>query len=174
MKAALVALALVACSRGGGERGAEARPGATSDAAAGDGPVVESRRCGEVTATLHGKLEEGRPWWGSLTFTVPGEAAPLVWKHGELEPWHWSVDVFAPDCGHVLLWWSYTGPYHVVATRRLGEYLRGAPPDHVLDGRLTESPGRVFDGAWTDARTVRYQWGCCDPSVAMTFTLPST
>ncbi len=169
MRRSLVALALVACSSRGGDRSPTERPPGPS--APSTSEVVETRQCGEVVATWRGHRVEGRRDLESLTFTVPGEAAPLPWTHGDLDPPHWSLDVFAPDCGHVLLWWSHTGPYHVVATARLGAYLRGAPPDHELRGRDGDS-APVFDGAWVDARTIRYRSGCCDPPIDLQFTVP--
>jgi hypothetical protein len=30
----------------------------------------------------------------------------------------------------------------------------------------------VFDGAWVDARTIRYRSGCCDPPIDLQFTVP--
>ncbi|MEZ4401413.1 MAG: hypothetical protein R3B06_15415 [Kofleriaceae bacterium] len=177
MNRAAAALVLAACSSRAPERapavpaGDAAPPDATGTTAAA-APIEHRVTCGDVTAIWQGVRVDGRDEYDRLAFVVPGQATPLPFPHGEMYPPYWSFDIFAPGCGHVLLLRSYTGPYDVVATPRLAAFLRGAAPDHVLAGRPGEA-GAVTGGAWVDATHVRYQWGCCDPPVAMEFALPT-
>jgi hypothetical protein len=133
--------------------------------------VTHREVCGDVAAVWRGRRVEGQEQYAELEFSLPGRAAPMKFPHGEMYPPYWSFKIFAPDCKHVLLLTSYTGPYHVVRASRLAEYLAGAPPDHVLAGRAGER-GNVSDGAWSSASEVRYSWGCCDPPVELRFQVP--
>jgi len=77
---------------------------------------------------------------------------------------------------HVLLLKSRYGPYHVVRTDRLRAYLRGAKPDHVLDG--VKDPNGITGtgvfraGGWVSSDEIAYTWGCCDPPITTRFWLP--
>lgn len=90
---------------------------------------------------------------------------------------HWSFDIFSPDCKHVLLLYSHNGPYHIVRTARLAEYLRGGKPAHVLAGKPDRKgvtgTGVFHDGAWLSNNEVSYQWGCFDPPITTRFKLPA-
>src|ERR1700732_2364208 len=60
----------------------------------------------------------------ALWFTFEGKQRFYVFKpKGELFFTDWSFDVFSPDGAHVLLPQSHYGPYHVVASDRLKDYL---------------------------------------------------
>lgn len=165
-------LAAAACS----SRTAEKRR-ARDDAALTPNPpssrIDQRVACGDVTAIWRGERGGAIELW----FELGKGATPIRMPTGDLFWSDLSSDIFSPDCSHVLLLYSHNGPYHIVRTARLAEYLRGAAPDHVLAGepdpKGVTGTGVFHDGAWVSNTTVRYQWGCCDPPVVSTFELPA-
>ena len=67
----------------------------------------------------------------SLSFTFAGDPRRYLFQPaGKLHFSDWRFDIFSPDGNHVLLLQDRFGPYHVVATRHLRDYLVGkAGPD---------------------------------------------
>jgi hypothetical protein len=62
----------------------------------------------------------------ALWFTFEGDWRSYVFKpKGKLFFTDWNFDLFSPDGAHVLLLQDHYGPYHVVATDRLKDYLIG-------------------------------------------------
>ena len=76
---------------------------------------------------------------------------PSSGQDGELYFKDRSFDIFSPDGAYVLLLQDHYGPYHVVATERLKEYLAGrAKPDYVVTKAVdpNEPPRVHHDGHW--------------------------
>jgi len=101
----------------------------------------------------------------ALWFTFDGDSRSYLFKpKGELFFSDWSFDLFSPDGAHVLLLQDHYGPYHVVATDRLRDYLMGrAKPNYVVTrrGRPTD-PAKVHrDGHWLSAREIQFTVACC-------------
>lgn len=67
----------------------------------------------------------------SLAFTFAGDPRRYPFRPtGQLHFSDWRFDIFSPGGNHVLLLQDRFGPYHVVATQRLRDYLLGkAGPD---------------------------------------------
>lgn len=111
-----------------------------------------------------------------LWFTFPGDRAVYVFKpEGELFFSDWRFDIFSPDGAHVLLLQDRFGPYHVVATDRLKDYLTGrAKPDHVVTKPTTpDEPALVHsEGHWVSAKEIRFSVTCCGTSESITYRLP--
>lgn len=145
-------------------------------------PVVHEQRCGAVKATWHGLHDPtvGGDRWQSLVIEIDGRAKPWTQDLLELSEDARTTDLFSPDCRHVLLLTSRSGPYHVISTERMAAYLDGEKPDYVLDGERTRlpdgegftGPGLFYGGAWLSNTTVVYTWGCCDPPITTRFELP--
>jgi len=111
----------------------------------------------------------------ALWFTFEGEQRLYVFRpKGELFFTDWSFDLFSPDGAHVLLPQSHYGPYHVVATDRLRDYLLGrAKPDYVVTKRGGRSdPAMVHsEGHWISARKIQFTVACCGGSETLTYQL---
>lgn len=145
-------------------------------------PAMHEQRCGAVKATWRGEHDPGYSGdrWESLTIEVGGRPKPWTQNLLDFAPEARTTDLFSPDCRNVLLLTSRGGPYHVIRTERIGAYLDGAHPDHVLDGEKTPLPdgegvvgaGVFRGGAWLSNTTIAYTWGCCDPPVTTNFELP--
>jgi hypothetical protein len=145
--------------------------------AAAPSPIEHRVTCGDVTAIWRGERDDDIEQYRELWFELGKGATPIRMPTGDVYPSDVSFEIFSPDCRHVLLLYSHVGPYHVVRTARLAEYLRGAAPDHELAGKPDPEgitgTGVFHDGAWLSNTTVRYEWGCCDPPIVSTFELPA-
>ena len=111
-----------------------------------------------------------------LWFTFEGDDAVYVFKPaGELFFSDWRFDIFSPDGAHILLLQDRYGPYHVVATDRLKDYLTGrAKPDHAVAKRTSPGePAWVHSGGyWVSPREIRFSVACCGTSDWVTYRLP--
>ena len=111
----------------------------------------------------------------ALWFTFPGDESAYVFKPaGDLYFSDWRFDIFAPDGAHVLLLQDRFGPYHVVKTDSLKNYLLGAArPDHVVTGaRKPGEPARVHsEGRWVSPREIRFTAACCGTSETIAYQL---
>lgn len=141
-----------------------------------DGPIEHRVTCGAVTAIWRGERDEGLDKYSELWFELASGKPPVQATTGDMFATDWAFDIFSPDCKHVLLLQSHTGPYHIVQARRLADYLRGGKPDHLLAGtpdpKGVTGTGVFHAGAWVSTTEVTYQWGCCDPPIVATFKLP--
>jgi hypothetical protein len=93
---------------------------------------------------------------------------------GQISFTDWSFDIFSPDGAYVLLLQDH-GPYHVVATDHLKEYLTtGRKPDYVIAVPIGRTgPAYVYrHGHWISLREVEFTVSCCGTSETHTFTLP--
>lgn len=144
-------------------------------------PVVHEQHCGDVKATWHrDRADDGTDHWDSLVIAVDGHARTWTQDLTDFAPDARTTDLFSPDCQHLLLLTSRTGPYHIIRTDRMAAYLDGAQPDFTLAGERTPLPdGEGFAGAgvfqgggWLSNTKVAYTWGCCDPPVTTEFELP--
>ncbi len=112
----------------------------------------------------------------ALWFTFPGDQSAYVFKpSGTLYFSDWRFDIFSPDGAHVLLLQDRFGPYHVVKTDRLKDYLLGtARPDHVVTGaRRPDDPARVHsEGRWVSPKEIRFTAACCGTREMVTYRLP--
>lgn len=111
----------------------------------------------------------------ALWFTFDGDTRSYEFKpKGELFFSDWSFDLFSPDGTHVLLLQDHYGPYHIVATDRLRDYLMGrAKPNYVVTkrGRPTD-PAKVHrDGHWTSASEIQFTVACCGGRETLTYRL---
>jgi hypothetical protein len=69
-------------------------------------------------------------------------------------------DVFSPDCKHVLLLQDRFGPYHLVATARLADYLDGkGPPDKAFDSGYETSALVHHSAAWLSNDELEFRAG---------------
>lgn len=114
----------------------------------------------------------------ALWFTFEGDPAnygyPASGEDGELYFSDWNFDIFSPDGAYVLLLQSHYGPYHVVATEKLKDYLtRERKPDYVVTKAIgPNDPARVHhDGRWVSPREVQFTVSCCGTSETITHTL---
>jgi len=86
----------------------------------------------------------------NIRFTFAGDARVYEWEpDGGFEETDWDFEIFSPDGEWVVLLQSTDGPYHVVATSRLKQYLLGefaAAKLHAIDA--VDHPG--LDGNDTD------------------------
>ena len=111
-----------------------------------------------------------------LWFTFEGEDTPYVFMpEGELFFSDWRFDLFSPDGAHVLLLQDHYGPYHIVATHRLKDYLLGhAKPDYVVT-QMTKpgDPALVHsEGHWVSEKEIRFSVACCGTQEIVTYRLP--
>lgn len=95
----------------------------------------------------------------ALWFTFPGDGKAYLFRpSGTLYFSDWRFGVFSPGGRHALLLQDRFGPYHVVATRRLRDYLRGrAAPDEVL--RTEAGAGALVHGKarWLSPDELSYE-----------------
>lgn len=144
-------------------------------------PVLHSTGAGPVTAHFGGIAEEGLTANYSasqLWFTFPGDDRAYGFrteKHGEAGDFrNWNLDIFAPDGDRVVLLVDDYGPYHVVSTATLKDYLAGAaPPDFAIDGRdLARSDDGIHSGAtWLSGNRFEFSFSCCAHEQVMQFDL---
>jgi hypothetical protein len=98
-----------------------------------------------------------------LTFSFKDSKTAYEFKpQGELYFSDWTFDIFSPDGKWVLLLQDRFGPYHVVATSHLADYLEGkAKPDKVVTVPRPEGQqALVHSGAhWVSPSEIEYQVG---------------
>ena len=101
---------------------------------------------------------------------------PSSGQDGELYFSDWTLDIFSPDGAYVLLLQDHYGPYHVVATDKLREYLTGpAKADYVVtnQSRKPDEPAQVHhDGHWISSREIQFKVSCCGSTETLSYTLP--
>lgn len=101
---------------------------------------------------------------------------PSSGQDGELYFSDWTLDIFSPDGAYVLLLQDHYGPYHVVATDKLKEYLTGrAKADYVVtnESRKPDEPAQVYhDGHWISPTEIQYTVSCCGSSETLTYSIP--
>ena len=87
----------------------------------------------------------------------------------------WNLDVFSPDGAYVLLLQDEYGPYHIIATSRLKQYLNGtAKPDYVVpDTAPGSEPHTYSNGHWLSTHSIEFTESCCGSSEKQTYTLPA-
>lgn len=131
-------------------------------------PAIKTVTSGAVTAHFGGeKPHEGPLRFGirGLWFTFAGDDRIYRFKpEGELFFSDWRFGIFSPDGKRVLLLQDRFGPYHVVRTARLKDYLGGhAQPDEIVGRkRKTGETAAVHeDGAWLSNTEIRYFTVCC-------------
>ncbi len=138
-------------------------------------PVEHRMTCGDLTAIWRGHREYGHASYQHMSFQwgtgKTHGSTVAVSENVEVD----GTAIFSPDCKHVLLPKSRYGPYHIVRSDRLRAYLRGAKPDHVLDGvkdpRGITGTGTFDGGSWISDDEVAYSWGCCDPHIISRYRL---
>jgi hypothetical protein len=88
----------------------------------------------------------------------------------------WNLDIFSPAGGFVLLLQDTYGPYHIVATDKLKDYLsNGRKPDYAIAAPGANEPARIYrNGHWLSEGAVEFNVSCCGSSEAHIFTLPPT
>ena len=87
----------------------------------------------------------------------------------------WNLDVFSPDGAYVLLLQDHFGPYHVIATEKLKDYLtRRAKPDYVVTKAVdpNEPPRVHHHGHWISPRDIQFTVSCCGSSETLTYSIP--
>ena len=146
------------------------------------GPVTHRERCGAVQATWRGERDpvDGSDRWDSLVIEVDGHSKRWSRDLSDFAPDARSTDLFSPDCHHLMLLTSRTGPYHIVRTDRMAAYLDGEKPEVTLAGERTPLPdgdgfvgaGVFRGGGWISNTKVAYTWGCCDPPVTTEVEIP--
>lgn len=104
----------------------------------------------------------------ALWFTFPGDKTVYEFKPvGELFFSDWTFDIFSRNDVYVLLLQDHYGPYHIVATDQLKDYLLGCAksakvvsaqdyPPHAMD------PPKVHKFVrWTSDRAFEFSGSCC-------------
>lgn len=168
----LLFVALAAACTGASKEAPKAAPAVKTPATAAQSKfpvVVKSDAAGTAEAHFEGEAPPADlkvPLvFGTtrLYFTFKDSKTALEFKPaGELYFSDWTFDVFSPDGKWVLLLQDRFGPYHVVATSRLADYLQGkAQPDKVVtvprpagQQALVHSQGR-----WISPTEIEYQVG---------------
>jgi hypothetical protein len=114
----------------------------------------------------------------ALWFTFAGDAENYGYSasggEGELYFSDWSFDIFSPDGAYVLLLQNHYGPYHVIATNKLKDYLTDKrKPDYVVTKAIgPDEPARVHgDGHWISSSEVQFTVSCCGTSETITYRL---
>ena len=119
-------------------------------------------------------LEERSYGVQRLSFTFEGDDREYTFKpSGELYHSDWQFDIFSPDGAYVHLLQDHYGPYHVVTTAHLKEYLSGERgPDYVTHNLQKEAPAYVHsDGTWASNSTFQYTMTCCGQSRSLAFQI---
>jgi hypothetical protein len=143
-------------------------------------PELLAVRSGAITAHFGGERPPpGTPveyGISTLWFTFAGDTHTYAFKPtGELYFSDWRSDVFSPDGAHVLLLQDRFGPYHVVATQRLKDFLMGSSgPDHMVTKSVpSHEPAMIHsDGHWVSSREISFVVSCCRTSEALSYRLP--
>lgn len=121
-----------------------------------------------VTAHYGGERPDNAPLRFGVTalwFTFSNDKETYRFKpEVGLSFWEWNLEIFSPDGKRVALLQDRYGPYHIVRTDRLKDYLRGrALPDETV-GRKPKA-GEISsiheDAAWLSNDQFRYTLVCC-------------
>lgn len=168
----LLFVALAAACTGASKDAPKPAPAVKAPAAAAQSKfpvVVKSDAAGTVEAHFDGEAPPADlkvPLvFGTtrLFFTFKDSKTALVFEpKGELYFSDWTFDIFSPDGKWVLLLQDRFGPYHVVATARLADYLQGkAPPDKVVTVPRPEGQQALVHskGRWVSPTEIEYQVG---------------
>ncbi len=138
--------------------------------------VLATRDFGGVRAVFLGeKLPDGleaRFGIREIRFEIDGKVQRFQ-PAGTLQDSDWSFDIATVEGDWVVLPQDHYGPYHVVATARLGEYLGGGGADHELQQQSqAENAGAwVHEGAHWNGRALVYRAGLTD-MMEFRFDLP--
>jgi hypothetical protein len=165
----LAAVTLACASASGATKASAPKPAATVAAPSAKFPVVVKSKDGSVEAHFDGEtppadlkapLQFGT---SRLWFTFAGDKTAREFKPKEaLEFSDWFFDIFSPDGKWVLLPQGHYGPYHVVATSDLKDYLAGKkPPAKVLQEATggTQQALVHMDARWVANDEVEYKVG---------------
>lgn len=150
-------------------------PGVSSPASP---PEIKTVTTGEVTAHFGGERPSDAPLrFGvqALWFSFRGDDAVYPFKpDGGVSFWGWNLDIFSPDGKRVLLLQNRYGPYHVVRTSRLKDYLRGRAKADEIVGQIPK-PGETAaiheEARWLSATRLRYVVACCGGRIVKTHRL---
>lgn len=132
---------------------------------------IKTVTAGPVTAHFSGEKPAGGPLRYGVTglwFSFAGDNRVYPFKpEGKLFFSDWRFDIFSPDGKRVLLLMDRFGPYHIVFTARLRDYLTGKSlPDDVVG--QTRKPGDVAavheNAVWVSNQELRYTLSCCGTS----------
>lgn len=139
---------------------------------------IKTVTVGDVTAHFGGEKPPDVPLrFGvqALWFSFKGDAAIYRFKPGAgVSFWEWNLDIFSPDGKRVLLLQDRYGPYHVVRTGRLKEYLRGRTKADEIVGRIPKAGEMAAvheDARWLSATELRYVVACCGGRIVKTHRL---
>lgn len=170
----------------GGKWGVLGLDGNVAIIAPGD---VRTITAGEVTAHYRGeKPPDAPPRFGAeaLWFSFKGDDAVYPFKPEGVSFWEWNLDIFSPDGKYVLLLQDRYGPYHVVRTSRLKDYLRGRAKADEIVGQMAkaveakstepmavEAAAIHEDARWLSATSFRYVESCCGHRLIKTHSLQS-
>ncbi|MFO0601340.1 MAG: hypothetical protein U0228_38885 [Myxococcaceae bacterium] len=128
--------------------------------------------CGPVTAVWSGSAEmlkdlpqpaPKRFGVESLAFKFADGTSRGFTTQGQLFFNDWAFDVFSPDCATVVLLSDHYGPFHVVKTSELKDYLLGkVKPVVVAAPAASGATASVHDSlTWVDASTFEFVASCC-------------
>jgi len=139
--------------------------------------VLATKDLGGVRAVFLGeKLPEGleaRFGIREIRFEIDGQVE--VFKPtGTLQDSDWSFEIATAEGDWIVLPQDHYGPYHVVATDRLGEYLGAGQADHELhqQSQVENAGAWVHAGARWEGRALVYLAGLTD-MMEFRFELPN-
>ncbi len=117
-----------------------------------------------------------------LWFTFEGDPESYAFASMTKEPGdsdlsfvNWNLDIFSPDGAYILLLQDRLGPYHIVATDKLKDYLAGKRAANYV---VTKKSGydeqeRIYqNGHWISTNEVQFTVSCCGSSETLTYRLP--
>ena len=152
-------------------------------------PEIKTVTAGDVTAHFGGEKQPDAPLrFGvqALWFSFRGDDAVYPFKPEGVSFWEWNLDIFSPDGKYVLLLQDRYGPYHVVRTSRLKDYLRGRAKADEIVGQMAkaveakstepmavEAAAIHEDARWLSATSFRYVESCCGHRLIKTHSLQS-
>lgn len=149
-------------------------------AAPSDGLVeIKTVTSGSVTAHFGGEKPKDVPLrFGvrALWFTFAGDNRVYRFKpEGGLSFSDWRFNIFSPDGKRVLLLMDRFGPYHLVFTARLREYLTGnSLPDDIVGQKWKAGDVAAVheDAVWVSNEELRYTLSCGGESKVHTHRIP--
>lgn len=156
---------------------AVASPAPTEVAAPEKLSVLATRDFGGVKAVFLGEqLPEGldaRFGIREIRFEIGGKIQ-VFQPTGTLQDSDWSFEIATAEGDWIVLPQDHYGPYHVIATARLGEYLGGAAADHEAhqQSQVENAGAWVHADARWDARALVYRAGLTD-MMEFRFELPN-
>ena len=76
---------------------------------------------------------------------------------------NWDFNIFSPDYRYVALLQDHYGPYHIIPTENLRDYLLGKNTSfEIVSGRGPDGPGVIHGNIkWVSNDTVEFSAGCC-------------